>query len=594
MNLCWLCMLPVPDIESMDPRLYQSAKLGQVDSFKHLLHQNPGILSKVTPQGNTALHIAVKFGHKGIVTEICGRCVSLLIKQNLHGDTPLHIAARAGHFSIVDFLVRAIFSSSWGGREDEIMGKFGILSMGNRENSTVLHEAVRNGHLCVVQLLLKVDPKLASLENSAGESPLYLAAREGMLEIVNEILTSTTAPAHGGSEGQTALHAAVIERHHGIMQVLLRAKPELIREVDHHGRTCLYYAASLGDNNTVKQLLELDNTVAYVLDKHGHSPLHVAASSGHVNIIKELIRHCPDSAELVDLCGRNALHAAILSGKGNVIRYMLETAETEGLINQPDEDGNTPLHLATMGRKTWIVRYLIWDKRVDRRAKNKKGQTAFDIDHSIRESCLTVPTKTVSIIWRKFSSPPTWNIRENIPPSANQEAEDAKMQSYKQMGQTLLMVTTLITTVTFAAAFTMPGGYSQNGPNQGLALLNASKTLGLFVIYDIIAMTCSTTAACLIFWGAISSKESYPFYLALASFLTYIALQSTAGAFMTGIIAVLPHHDYIDTMAVIVAIAFNIITCLFLFQLLQIFYISEVSQFFISHLYKLKLRKINK
>ncbi|XVE50531.1 hypothetical protein DITRI_Ditri01bG0169900 [Diplodiscus trichospermus] len=578
---------------SMDPKFYQSIKLGKVCSLKHLLHQNPGLLFKVTPQENTALHIAVKYGHQTIVTEIYSRCGSFLTKQNLDGDTPLHVAARTDHLSIVDFLLREIFSSTRREpEEDEIISKFQILRMGNKENNTVLHEAVSNRHLSLVQLLLKVDPKLACLENFSGESPLYLAAREGMLEIVNEILTSTNnSSAHGGSEGQTALHAAVIERHHGIMQALLTAKPELIREVDYHGRTSLHYAASLRDLQTVKQLLDLDDTVAYVLDKHGKSPLHLAASNGHVTVVREIIRRCPDSAELLDLGGCNALHAAILKGKGNVIRYMLETTETEGLINQPDNDGNTPLHLATMGRKFWIVRYLIWDKRVDQRAKNKNGQTASDIDHSIRESCLTVPCQTVSVIWRNFSSQPAWSIREDIPPSANQEAEDAKIQSYKQMAQTLLMVTTLIATVTFAAAFTMPGGYYQDGPKQGQAILDSSKTFQMFVIDDIIAMTCSTTAACLIFCAAIGGKGSYPYYLASATLLTYIAVLATAGAFMTGIKVVLPRQHYIDNMSIVVDIGFHISTCLFLFHLFRILYRSEVCPFFISHLYKLKLKK---
>lgn len=103
---------------------------------------------------------------------------------------------------------------------------------------------------------------------------------------------------------------------------------------------------------------------------------------------------------------------------------------------------------------------------------------------------------------------------------------------------------------------------------------------------------CSTTAACLIFWGAISGEKSYPYCLASATFLTYIALQATAGAFMTGIKIVLPGQAYIDIMAIVVAIAFQISTCLFLFHFFQIFYVSEVLQFLISHLYKLMLRKI--
>lgn len=207
-------------------------------------------------------------------------------------------------------------------------------------------------------------------------------------------------------------------------------------------------------------------------------------------------------------------------------------------------------------------------------------------------SFMIILQKTVSTIWRKFSSPIGWSIRQDIPPSANQETEDAKMQSYQQMGQTLLMVTTLITTVTFAAAFTMPGGYHQSGPKRGMALLYSSIGLEMFVIYDIMAMICSTTAACLIFWGAISGEKSYPYCLASATFLTYIALQATAGAFMTGIKIVLPGQAYIDIMAIVVAIAFQISTCLFLFHFFQIFYVSEVLQFLISHLYKLMLRKI--
>ncbi|KAA8523734.1 hypothetical protein F0562_010157 [Nyssa sinensis] len=515
----------------MDPRLYNSAKSGNIDVLNQLLNENPSLILKLTPHENTVLHIAARSGHKNIVAEIYGRMRSLLRHPNLDGDTPLHVAARAGHFSILSFLIAEISSLSWIGIENERNRGIEILRWRNRWNNTVLHEAVRNHHVAVVELLIKVDSELACSRNNAGESPLYLAARDGMGEIVNQILRLAPSCAHGGSDGQTALHAAIVAGCNDIMEMLLRVEPQLISESDDRGWTPLHYAASLGDEKTLGQLLELDITTVYILDKHGQSPLHVAASKGRTNVIKQIIRYCPDSGELLDLNGRNALHVAVLNGKVNVVRCILETTELEELLNQTDGDGNTPLHLATIGGKSWIIRYLMWDDRIDQRAKNRSGQTPIDIDNSIGESC-TSPRIQISKIWRQLSIPRTWTVREKILPSPNQEEASATIQTYKKMGHTLLMVDTLIATVTFAAAFTMPGGFNNEiGPNQGLALLASSNDLKWFIIADTIAMVCSITAACVIFWGAIIGRESYGYYFLSATGLTYIALQSTAAAF---------------------------------------------------------------
>ncbi|GFZ06599.1 ankyrin repeat family protein [Actinidia rufa] len=507
----------------------------------------------------TPLHLAVRFGHRNIVAEICSRQQSLLWQTNLDRDTPLHVAAKAGHFSLVSFLVEKILSSSYRGIVNGRDRGTETLRMTNIGDNTVLHEALRNCHPRVAELLVKVDSKLACFVNSAGESPLYLAARDGMVDIVNLMLVTSCYSAHCGPGGLTALHAAVAQRHLDIMEVLLVAKPELIRETDHHGRTPLYYAASSGDHRTVRRLLEYDFSMAYMSDRDGQSPLHVAAHNGHTNVIEEIIQLCPDSGELLDLKGRNALHIAILSEKVNVVKYMLEIAELEGLINQADSDGNTPYHLAAMKRKTWIMRYLMWDERVDRRSKD-------NIEHQPING-------------------------EKVPQGTTQEETDCKTQSYRQMGRTLLMVAVLIATVTFAAAFTMPGGYNNNlGPNQGFALLLSSKQLRWFIISDSVAMTCSITAACIIFWGAVVAKETYVYYFASAMVLTYIAIISTAIAFTSGLIAVMPDQPFIYTMSYITGQVFHVNTFLFLLQVVRIFSLPEASKFLIYLLCKLKTK----
>ncbi|KAJ6727955.1 ANKYRIN REPEAT-CONTAINING PROTEIN ITN1-LIKE [Salix koriyanagi] len=473
----------------MDSRLYRVAKSGNVFVLRQLLNENPWLLTKLTPQGNTPLHIAVQFAHKGVVVEIYKRCGSLLTGLNSRGDSPLHVAARCGHLSIVDFLVREVLSAERISAEIGKTGKFDMLRQGNKVNNTVLHEAVRSGNRSVVQLLLRVDPNLACFENYAGESPLFLAAREGKKDILNQILISAPSSAHGGSEGQTALHAAVIERHSDITEILLREKPHLITEADHHGRTPLYYAAFLGDCKAVGRLLELD--------------------------------------------------------------------------------------------------------KVDHRARNENGQSVFDIDESIRETCFSYRCNIMTCIWRKLPSVSNRITGKKNPPCADQEAI-ARIQTYKRMGNTLLLVATLIATVTFAAAFTLPGGFNNDrGPKQGVALLESSKRLRWFIFSDAIAMTSSIIAACIIFWGAVINDESYVYYLVSATVLTYIALQSAVIAFLSGIGAALPDQPFVDSVSYIVGISFHVSVFLFLLQLVRIFNDSEIFQFLIFCFWKMKC-KINK
>ncbi|XP_016652285.1 PREDICTED: ankyrin repeat-containing protein At3g12360-like [Prunus mume] len=404
------------------------------------------------------------------------------------------------------------------------------------------------GHTKVVAEIYSRCRSFLTQQNLDGDTPLHVAARGGMFEILNQILKSTASSAHGGSDGQTALHAAVIEKHFEIVEVLLRFKQQLIKETDQP--RLLYYAASLGHHRTVQRLLELDLSVAYVLDKDGHSPIHVAAGRGHTSVIREIMRHCPDSGEICDLYGQNALHMAIFGGQANVVRYVLETPELECLMNQPHINGNTPLHLATIERKTWILCYLRWDGRVNQSSKNKSGQTAFDIDRSFKESGMKSPRKWQHIMpnfWGHLGTSHSSLGNIKISPRAEQE-EASAVQTYMQMGQTLLMVATLITTVTFSAAFTMPGGYNNDvGPDRGQALLQSNNDFKWFIVTDSIAMTCSIIASCLLFWGAVdSNKSSYVCYFTSAAALTLIALHSTSIAFQTAIKAVMPDHDMED------------------------------------------------
>lgn len=65
----------------------------------------------------------------------------------------------------------------------------------------------------------------------------------------------------------------------------------------------------------------------------------------------------------------------------------------------------------------------------------------------------------------------------------------------KERVNTLMLVSTLVTTLTLAAGFTMPGGYDSSSLDPGMATMLREMGLHVFVLCDSIAMHCSMIAA---------------------------------------------------------------------------------------------------
>lgn len=135
----------------------------------------------------------------------------------------------------------------------------------------------------------------------------------------------------------------------------------------------------MGFTEGVEFLLHRHCEFAYQKDKQGFYPIHSASSKGLVDIIKLMLQHRPDTRELLTAHGQNMLHAAARSGKYKAVEYMLKLQELEKLINEKDEDGNTPLHLATIYGHPKLVSILARDKRVILKLLNNNHQMALDI-----------------------------------------------------------------------------------------------------------------------------------------------------------------------------------------------------------------------
>ena len=124
----------------------------------------------------------------------------------------------------------------------------------------------------------------------------------------------------------------------------------------------------------------------------------------------------------------------------------------------------------------------------------------------------------------------------------NKEIEDAMSKARESH----LVVAVLIATVTFAAAFTVPGGYKSN---QGTAILAKKTAFIAFIISDTISMVLSVYAVFIHFYMAyfqgleMIDKVTTMKLLSYAMLFVAIGMATMVFAFIMGIYAVLDPYS---------------------------------------------------
>ena len=90
--------------------------------------------------------------------------------------------------------------------------------------------------------------------------------------------------------------------------------------------------------------------------------------------------------ELRNSSDQNILHVAARCGEDNLVKYFLKNVEFQMLINQKDNRGNTPLHLAKMYHHPKVVDLFTLDRRTNLKVLNDRGMTALGISESTLET----------------------------------------------------------------------------------------------------------------------------------------------------------------------------------------------------------------
>ena len=132
----------------------------------------------------------------------------------------------------------------------------------------------------------------------------------------------------------------------------------------------------------------------------------------------------------------------------------------------------------------------------------------------------------------------------------------------KQVREGNMLVATLIATVTFTAAFTVPGGFNQNGTvGEGLAVLSKITAFQVFLIANTLAFGLSATSV-FVHFLALTTSEEIAFHTKIerrTAFYTNWSIGAMLVAFIAGTYTVVPH-----SLGIAVAV---LLTCCFVSSL---------------------------
>ncbi|CAL5072402.1 unnamed protein product [Urochloa decumbens] len=527
-----------PAPPTMGPALLRAARTGDERRLVKALLADPAapdLDSAATAGGNTLLHVAAAGGHADLASLLLRRAPRLLAARNAALDTPLHIAARAGAHKVVALLVAASASA--------LPSPRALTRATNRRGETALHDAVRGGHEAAARALAAADPRLVALCGGAGESPFYMAAAAGSLGMVRmllktyrsaeeeedvPVLASSTGPG-----GRTVLHAAVLTSYE-MTQELLQWNPALVKEVDESGSAPLHYIASVGNISAMKLLLRRDTSPAYSPDSNGSFPVHIAAKMGYGPLIYELCRFCPDCDELLDSRGRNFLHVAIEHKKWKVVWRFSGTAELVRMANVMDFEGNTPLHLAVKNADQMIVSLLMATKGVLPNIVNNQGFTALDLAVLATDKGISYTLVIIlrCLAWTGAVLSPC-RLDHFIDEFGIGKTSGNELKKFTNIAQNLIVGSVLVSTVTFAAVFTLPGGHISDGhPHAGAPILSHRYTFKAFVMANTLAFVGSTLST--IWLTYAGSEHVHPLLRAIYMLLSVISMEQATRSMVIG------------------------------------------------------------
>ncbi|MCJ1378973.1 hypothetical protein MMC17_002072 [Xylographa soralifera] len=246
------------------------------------------------------------------------------------------------------------------------------LAFGGPHEDKLLHFLEDDARVsCFGQVMFQNDGlKFGFSGNITG---MHLAAYFGFPELVMKLWERGMSAESLDFMCQTPLTMAVKQGHYAAIESLVCQAEVHVNAADKKRRTALHWAASIGQEATVKLLLDHGAKIGARTNRR-QTPLHMAAEEGHLEAVELLIAAGSEVNALSDT-KTTPLYRAARRGHIKVIAALLAAGAD---VNIPTWDGYTALRSATGYDQAGSVRILL-SANPDLEVRDEHGHTALDV-----------------------------------------------------------------------------------------------------------------------------------------------------------------------------------------------------------------------
>ncbi|KAF5191642.1 Ankyrin repeat-containing protein itn1 [Thalictrum thalictroides] len=477
----------------------------------------------------------------------------------------------------------ALVLSNSGKRIDQVGKKKYVKQVTGRHNDTELHLAAQRGDVIAVKQILDdindqilgtlsgadFDAEVADIQhavvnevNELGETALFIAAANGYIDVVIELLkyTDKDGVSRKNRSGFDALHIAASQGHQAVVQVLLQHDPGLSKTLGPSNTTPLISAATRGHTSVVEELLWKDSGLLEISRSNGKNALHLAARQGHVNIVKALLDKDPQLARRTDKKGQTSLHMAVKGVSAEVVKLLLEA--DAAIVMLPDKFGSTALHIATRKKRVEIVNVLLCLPDTNVNALNRDHKTALDIAEDLPLSEESAEIRECLVNYGAVKAHELNQPRDELRKTVTQIKKDVHIQleqtrktnknvtgiakelrklhrdGINNATNSVTIVAVLFATVAFAAIFTVPG----DTYDDGVAVMASTPAFQVFFIFNAISLFTSLAVVVVQITVVRGETKSERKVIEVINKLMWLASVCTTVAFISSSYIVVGKH----------------------------------------------------